>query len=103
MPVLSSAQILLVLWLLAVAVAPAATALVNGSLAPFANELREVRCDRMVVTVQVQDEEKQQRAAAVVHGLGAVPIFQQAEGASERVVALAWMNTGVQRHRPRLA
>ena len=102
MPALSSAQLVVMLWLLAVAAAPAATALMNGSLVPLASEWREVRAESGVVLTVDEREIKRAQHRAVVSPVdfSSIPAFQKVE-AGEQVVTLAWLHTGVQRHRPR--
>ena len=73
----------------------------NGSLVPVGSEWREVRAEAGVtVTVEDREEKRTQPRVACPVGAPAISVFQKVETGG-RVVALAWLHTGVQRHRPR--
>jgi uncharacterized protein (DUF58 family) len=104
MPFLSSAQFVLVLWLL-LAAAPMATVLLNGSVVVFAPAAEVTR------TAPAQATEQGGEVSAVAArprreiaaGRGAAVVFAAAGLATGELAAASVVETALQRHRPRLA
>jgi hypothetical protein len=105
MPILSTAQLMLVLWLL-VAAAPMATVLLNGSVAVFAAESASARSVRTETaeredTPVIAEADTPARAERVALE-DARPVGFLARTA-EAMPAASVLHTAVQRHRPRVA
>jgi len=105
MPILSTAQLMLVLWLL-VAAAPMATVLLNGSVAVFAAESASTRAvrtetaERENTPIDAEADAPARTAIPFLADLRPVEVFART---AQAMPAASVLHTAVQRHRPRVA